>query len=131
MIVYVCGGCRGYTNVQTYCFNATTGEPVWSIPSKTADDGGIRGWTCSVAVADRLVYSGSEDDGYFGYGSLYSLDAFTGDVVWYVPYAGSSPALKGIRDPFLNSSGFTGFSGITISADDVEFSGFEIPGPKI
>jgi outer membrane protein assembly factor BamB len=26
--VYVCGGTKGYTNVKTYCFNATTGSPV-------------------------------------------------------------------------------------------------------
>ncbi|AKB34223.1 cell surface protein [Methanosarcina siciliae HI350] len=51
--------------MQTYCFNATTSSPVWSTPSKTADDGVIGGWTRSVAVADGLVYSGSEDEEYF------------------------------------------------------------------
>jgi len=92
--VYVCGGASGYSNLQTYCFNATTGSPVWSTPSKTTDEGGIGGWTCSVAVADGLVYVGSEGTGYFGYENLYALDAFTGDVVWNAPYAGSSPALS-------------------------------------
>ncbi|WP_230629299.1 PKD domain-containing protein [Methanosarcina barkeri] len=92
--VYVCGGASGYSNLQTYCFNATTGSPVWSTPSKTTDEGGIGGWTCSVAVADGLVYVGSEGNGYFGYENLYALDAFTGDVIWNAPYAGSSPALS-------------------------------------
>jgi parallel beta-helix repeat protein len=92
--VYVCGGASGYSNLQTYCFNATTGSPVWSTPSRTTDNGGIGGWTCSVAVADGLVYVGSEGSGYFGYENLYALDAFTGDIVWHAPYAGSSPALS-------------------------------------
>jgi|GEM_PF-275169 len=92
--VYVCGGASGYSNLQTYCFNATTGSPVWSTPSKTTDEGGIGGWTCSVAVADGLVYVGSEGTGYFGYENLYALDASTGDVIWNAPYAGSSPALS-------------------------------------
>lgn len=92
--VYICGGSKGYSNVQTYCFNATTGAPVWSTPSKTTEAGGIGGWTCSVAVADGLVYVGSEAAGYFGYGSLYALNAYTGDIVWNAPYAGSSPALS-------------------------------------
>ncbi|WP_455709795.1 outer membrane protein assembly factor BamB family protein [Methanosarcina mazei] len=92
--VYVCGGASGFTNVQTYCFNATTGSPVWSTPSKTTDKGGVGDWTCSVAVADGLVYVGSAGDGYFGYINLYALDAFTGDVVWHAPYAGSSPVLS-------------------------------------
>ncbi|PAV14425.1 cell surface protein [Methanosarcina spelaei] len=92
--VYVCGGASGYSNLQTYCFNATTGSPVWSTPSMTTDNGGIGGWTCSVAVADGLVYVGSEGSGYFGYENLYALDAFTGDIVWHAPYAGSSPALS-------------------------------------
>ncbi|WP_229393640.1 PKD domain-containing protein [Methanosarcina sp. DH1] len=92
--VYVCGGASGYSNLQTYCFNATTGSLVWSTPSKAIDEGGIGGWTCSIAVADGLVYVGSEGTGYFGYENLYALDASTGDVVWYAPYAGSSPALS-------------------------------------
>ncbi len=92
--VYVCGGAKGYSNVQTYCFNATTGTNVWSTPSKTTEAGEIGSWTCSVAVADGLVYVGSEATGASGNGNLYALDAFTGNVVWHAPYAGSSPALS-------------------------------------
>ncbi|AKB34214.1 cell surface protein [Methanosarcina siciliae HI350] len=74
--VYVSGGCTGFSDKETYCFNATTGEPVWSIPS-------IGDWTWSVAVADGLAYVGG-----------YALDAFTGDVVWNSPYGGGTPALS-------------------------------------
>nr|WP_230670159.1 PKD domain-containing protein [Methanosarcina barkeri] len=92
--VYVCGGCSGFSNVQTYCFNASTGEKVWETPSLTGENGGIGGWTCSVAVADGLVYVGTEGNGYFGYNDLYALDAFTGEVAWHTPHAGSTPALS-------------------------------------
>ena len=92
--VYICGGCQGFSNVQTYCFNASTGELVWETPSLTGEEGGIGGWTCSVAVADGLAYVGTEGEGYFGYNDLYALDAFTGEVVWHAPYAGSTPALS-------------------------------------
>lgn len=91
--VYLCGGCKGFSDVQTYCFNATTGEPVWETPAKLSTEGGIGGWTCSVAVANGLVYVGTESEGFFGYNHIYALDAFTGEVVWDVPYAGSTPAL--------------------------------------
>jgi len=86
--VYVCGGTKGYTSVKTYCFNATTGTPVWSTSSNTTG-----GWTCSVAVANGLVYVGGEG-GFYDYDKLYALNASTGDIVWYAPYAGSSPALS-------------------------------------
>ncbi|AKB30295.1 cell surface protein [Methanosarcina siciliae T4/M] len=92
--VYVCGGCSGFSNVQTYCFNASTGEKIWETPSLTGEDGGIGGWTCSVAVADGLAYVGTEGNGYFGYNDLYALDAFTGEVVWHAPHAGSTPAIS-------------------------------------
>ncbi|AKB30300.1 cell surface protein [Methanosarcina siciliae T4/M] len=92
--VYVCGGCEGFSNVQTYCFNASTGEKVWETPSLTGEEGGIGGWTCSVAVADGLAYVGTEGGGYFSYNDLYALDAFTGEVVWHIPHAGSTPALS-------------------------------------
>ncbi|AKB38584.1 cell surface protein [Methanosarcina siciliae C2J] len=92
--VYVCGGCEGFSNVRTYCFNASTGEKVWETPSLTGEEGGIGGWTCSVAVADGLAYVGTEGNGYFSYNDLYALDAFTGEVVWHIPHAGSTPALS-------------------------------------
>ncbi|HJH27482.1 MAG TPA: hypothetical protein C5S37_12155 [Methanophagales archaeon] len=87
--VYVCGGCVGYSEVQTYCFNATTGERIWST-------GGIGGWTQSVAVADGKVFVGKPGVGtgmFFDYTGTYALDAFTGDIIWSYPEGGSSPAV--------------------------------------
>ena len=90
--IYVCGGCPGFSDVQTYCFNATTGELIWNT---TASDG-IGGWTCSVAVADGKVFVGKPEAGTgmsFDYAGTYALDAFTGNVVWSYPEGGSSPAV--------------------------------------
>ncbi|MEA1945292.1 MAG: CARDB domain-containing protein, partial [Euryarchaeota archaeon] len=86
--VYVCGGCSGYSQMQTYCFNATTGNPIWS--TDTGDE--IGGWTCSVAVADDKVFVGHPGS-LFGYAGTYALDAATGDVIWSYPEGGSSPAV--------------------------------------
>jgi outer membrane protein assembly factor BamB/nitrous oxidase accessory protein NosD len=86
--VYVCGGCAGYSDVQTYCFNAVTGTPVWA----TDVSDGIGGWTISVAVADGKVYVGSSA-GLMGCKGTYALDATTGDVIWSHPEGGSSPAV--------------------------------------
>jgi outer membrane protein assembly factor BamB/Fe-S cluster assembly iron-binding protein IscA len=86
--VYVTGGSKGYSDRQTYCFNATTGNLTWS--TDTADE--IGAWTCSVAVADGKVFVGTEG-GWFDYAGTYALDAFTGDVVWSYHEGGSSPAV--------------------------------------
>jgi len=87
--VYVTGGCLGYSDRQTYCFNATTGDLVWE--TDTADT--IGGWTCSVAVADGKVFVGTEGGASFDYAGTYALDAFTGDVIWSYPQGGSSSAV--------------------------------------
>ena len=86
--VYVCGGCSGYSDIQTYCFNATTGTPIWE--TNASDE--IGGWTCSVAVADGKVFVG-HPSGFFDYAGTYALDAFTGNVIWSYPEGGSSPAI--------------------------------------
>ena len=86
--VYVTGGSLGYSDVQTYCFNATTGDLVWETSTVDA----IGAWTCSVAVADGKVFVGTEG-GWFDYAGTYALDAFTGDVIWSYPEGGSSPAV--------------------------------------
>jgi outer membrane protein assembly factor BamB len=86
--VYVTGGSKGFSDVQTYCFNATTGDLVWE--TNTSD--GIGAWTCSVAVADGKVFVGTEG-GWFDYAGTYALDAFTGDVIWSYPEGGASPAV--------------------------------------
>jgi outer membrane protein assembly factor BamB len=87
--VYVAGGAKGYSDRQTYCFNATTGNLTWS--TDTADE--IGAWTCSVAVADGKVFAGTEGGDSFDYAGTYALDAFTGDVIWSYPQGGSSPAV--------------------------------------
>ncbi len=87
--VYVTGGSLGYSDRQTYCFNATTGNLTWS--TDTADE--IGAWTCSVAVADGMVFAGTEGGDSFDYAGTYALDAFTGDLIWSYPEGGSSPAV--------------------------------------
>jgi outer membrane protein assembly factor BamB len=52
--VYVCGGCSGYSDLVTYCFNATTGDLIWN--TSASDE--IGNWKCSPAVADRKVFVG-------------------------------------------------------------------------
>ncbi|AKB52189.1 cell surface protein [Methanosarcina barkeri str. Wiesmoor] len=72
--VYISGG---YVQGGTLCFNATTGDSVWSNPPYIGD------WPWSVAVADGLAYVGG-----------YAFDAFTGEIVWSTPSGGSTPALS-------------------------------------
>ncbi len=90
--VYVCSGVAGTTPSKTYCFNATTGTPVWS----TAEEfNGIGDWTCSPAVADGKIYVGQPNPyGQFGNDGLYALDALTGDVIWHDENAGGTPAIS-------------------------------------
>jgi outer membrane protein assembly factor BamB len=90
--VYVCGGCLGYSDLVTYCFNATTGELLWN----TSASDGIGNWKCSPAVADGKVFVGKP---YFehpamDYVGTYALDASTGEIVWSYPKGGSSPAIS-------------------------------------
>ncbi|MFV9676364.1 MAG: PQQ-binding-like beta-propeller repeat protein [Methanosarcinales archaeon] len=87
--VYVTGGALGFSERQTYCFDATTGDLVWE--TDTAD--AIGAWTCSVAVADGKVFVGTEGGDFFDYAGTYALDAETGDVIWSYPEGGSSPAV--------------------------------------
>jgi outer membrane protein assembly factor BamB len=90
--VYVTGG---YSDVQTYCFNAITGDLVWD--TDTSDE--IGDWISSVAVADGKVFVGHSflDWSTFttDYDGTYALDASTGDVIWSYPEGGSSPAVAG------------------------------------
>jgi len=91
--VYVCGGCLGFSDLMTYCFNATTGALVWN----TSAPDEIGNWKCSPAVADGKVFVGKP---YYDYGSgvmdyvgTYALNASTGEIVWSYPEGGSSPAV--------------------------------------
>ncbi|MEL4306250.1 PQQ-binding-like beta-propeller repeat protein [Methanococcoides sp. LMO-2] len=90
--VYVTGGCYGYSDLQTYCFDATTGELKW----ETDPEDGIGGWLCSAAVADEKVFVGTAfdtEEDYAGLNGTCALDAFTGELIWNSPYGGSSPAI--------------------------------------
>lgn len=86
--VYVTGGCMGFSDLVTYCFDATTGELIWETDASDK----IGGWTVSVAVADGKVFVGSSS-GYSGCAGTYALDAATGNVIWSDPGGGSSPAV--------------------------------------
>lgn len=67
----------------TYCFNATTGAPVW----ETDPEDKIGFWTCSPAVADGKVYVG------IGGSGIACLDAYTGVIIWQDEGGGSTPAI--------------------------------------
>lgn len=86
--IYVCGGCDGYSKLITYCFNATTGAPVW----QTNASDKIGSWTCSPAVADGKVYAGTSN-GYTGSSGITCLDAYTGEILWKDAGGGGSPAI--------------------------------------
>lgn len=88
--VYVSGGCHAFSALQTHCFNATTGELVWS----TEESGeGLGDWRVSPVVADGKVFVGKAD-GSFSYAGLFALDAFTGEMVWAYAQGGASPAIS-------------------------------------
>lgn len=90
--VYVCGGCEGYSDLQTYCFDATTGALIW----ETLVEFGVGSWTCSVAVADGKVFVGKPSGGGMGefdYAGIYALDITDGSEVWHYDHGGASPAI--------------------------------------
>ena len=89
--VYVCGGCKGFSDLMTYCFNATTGELLWN--TSASDE--IGNWKCSPAVADGKVFVGKPyfENSVMDYVGTYALDASTGEIVWSYQKGGSSPAV--------------------------------------
>jgi outer membrane protein assembly factor BamB len=102
--VYVTGGCYGFSDHQTYCFDAVTGAKIWS--TATADD--IGGWTCSVVVADGKVFVGREGEWggmAFGYVKLFALDIDTGAIVWQSDVGGATVA---IHDGVVFTAGVDG-----------------------
>ena len=118
--VYVAVGCSGYSDIQTYCFNATTGDPIWS--TDASDE--IGGWTCSVAVADEKVFVGHPGS-FFDYAGAYALDAFTGDVIWSYPEGGSSPAVA--DDTVFTIGGGKVYAFYTESGPDLTVTAIETP----
>jgi parallel beta-helix repeat protein len=89
--VYVCGGCPNYSPLQTYCFDAVTGEEIWNI---TASYTGIGAWTCSPVVADGKCYVGKADSTMYSYSAIYAFDAYNGTKVWSSSGGGASPAIS-------------------------------------
>jgi outer membrane protein assembly factor BamB len=89
--VYVCGGCKGFSDLMTYCFNAMTGELLWN--TSASDE--IGNWKCSPAVADGKVFVGKPyfENSVMDYVGTYALDASTGEIVWSYQKGGSSPAV--------------------------------------
>ncbi len=86
--VYISGGCEGFSDSVTRCFNATDGDLIWSTDPKD----NIGDWRCSMARADGLVFVGKPD--FDDFGGTVALDAETGDLVWSHPGGGSSPAVS-------------------------------------
>lgn len=69
---FIRAGCHDDT---MYCFDATTGDILWTYDPQTAD-----GYFCvGPAVAYGMVYAMNKD------GYIYALDVNTGDVVWKYP----------------------------------------------
>ena len=87
--IYVCGGCEGFSELHTYCFDAYSGELIW----RTSSEEEIGDWRCSPAYADGLVFVGRPD--FTDYNGLFALNATTGEIVWSYPAGGSSPAVAG------------------------------------
>jgi parallel beta-helix repeat protein len=88
--VYVSGGCYKYSKIQTYCFDAVTGERLWSTPEEYT---GIGGWTNSPVVADGKVFIGKPSATH-AYKGTYCLDAFSGEVLWSYNGGGAAPAIS-------------------------------------
>lgn len=85
--LYVCGGVNGFSDLQTYCFDASTGDLIWM----TKPEEEIGDWMCSVAYADDLIFVGK--GGFDDYAGICALNASDGEVVWQHPHGGSSPAV--------------------------------------
>ncbi|WP_094228420.1 outer membrane protein assembly factor BamB family protein [Methanolobus psychrotolerans] len=117
--VYVCGGCPGYSKLQTYCFDAVTGDELWNI---TASYSGIGAWTCSPVVADDKCYVGKIDSTMYSYSAIYAFDAYTGNQLWSSSGGGASPAIsEGILYTVGNDGKVYAYG--SISGPHAEFTG--------
>ncbi|HAP93114.1 MAG TPA: hypothetical protein DCM26_00620, partial [Desulfotomaculum sp.] len=92
--VYVCGGCRNYSNLQSHCYkdNGGSAELVWQ--TSTADE--IGSYTCSPAVttSDGKVFIGKSASGglYFDYKGIFALNRSNGNKIWSFNHGGAAPA---------------------------------------
>lgn len=87
--VYLCGGCEGFSELVTYCFDARSGEQIWKSPAQER----IGDWRCSPAYADGLLFAGRAN--FTEYEGIFALNTATGQMVWSYPAGGSSPAVAG------------------------------------
>ena len=87
--VFLCGGCDGFSDLQTYCFDAQTGDLIWKTPAEER----IGDWRCSPAYADGMLYAGSPD--YTEYAGVNALYADSGRTAWRYDQGGSSPSIAG------------------------------------
>ena len=104
--LYVCGGASGFSESQTYCFNALDGTLIWSTPKQWD---GIGDWTVSTTVADGKVFVGKPSGAYMGQTGLYALNATTGAEVWHSGYGGGTAA---IADGIVYSIGIDQADGV-------------------
>jgi outer membrane protein assembly factor BamB len=95
--LYVSGGCVGFSDQYTYCFDANTGAKIWEVS-------GAGNWTCSPAVADGKVFVG-KPYGFFAYNATYALNAATGALVWSADSGGSTPAVADGKVFTIDESG--------------------------
>ncbi|WP_226990689.1 PKD domain-containing protein [Methanosarcina acetivorans] len=97
--VYLSAGTAGYSDLNTYCLNASDGKTIWVTDSSE----NIGDWVCSPAVADGKVFTGGAAEGLFtGSSTLYAFDAETGAVIWSYKGCGGSPA---VADDMVFSTG--------------------------
>ncbi|MEA1907720.1 MAG: PQQ-binding-like beta-propeller repeat protein, partial [Euryarchaeota archaeon] len=91
--LYISGGYGGidnkYTDLLTYCFDASTGDLIWN--TSVADE--IGDWKCSPACADGMVFAGRPKPNSMEFEGTYALNASTGEIVWSYPEGGASPAV--------------------------------------
>ena len=91
--LYISGGYGGinnkYTDLLTYCFDASTGDLLWN--TSVADE--IGDWKCSPACADGMVFAGRPKPNSMEFEGTYALNASTGEIVWSYPGGGASPAV--------------------------------------
>ncbi|AKB30309.1 cell surface protein [Methanosarcina siciliae T4/M] len=117
--VYLSAGTAGYSDLNTYCLNASDGKTIWVTDSSE----NIGDWVCSPAVADGKVFTGGAAEGLFtGSSTLYAFDAETGTVIWSYKGCGGSPA---IADDMVFSTGsgkLYAFKEAEVSLPEANFS---------
>ncbi len=122
--IYVSGGCYGFSNEgeRTYCIDIATESILWQTPVEW----GVGNWTCSVAVADGLVFSGKPAPGgamAFDYEAIYALDAVTGAEIWHYDHGGASPSVANGRVFTVAEGKIWAFQDATAPAWDVNGDG--------